>query len=376
MRILHVTTYLQGGAGRAISDLAVAQRHRGDLVSLSTTAAPEPGYGNYPEYLQQLAAAGVPVSLVDSIFKRELPRLVAAATDIRRAMEAPPDVIHSHAGVASIVALLVSGATNRAPVVQTMHGWSESRLPEHSLADVLAMQLTCGVAVPSQAAAEHLIAAGVPADHLHRIPYGIVDEEPDQEPDADVAAVTQAWRSQGRKVLCSIGTLGARKNQMTLVAAVASGELRARVGVLLVGDGEPGPIHEEIARGRLQGVVLVAGHRPYAARFLREADWLVLPSRREGMPLAVLEACRAGVPAVVSPAPELREIVSDGATGIVAESHDVQALAAALKRAINVSEATRKLWGAASRQRWYGEHRLFQMIDRYDALYERARTFG
>ena len=38
MRILHITTFLQGGAGRNITDLAIAQSHAGHDVLVATDA--------------------------------------------------------------------------------------------------------------------------------------------------------------------------------------------------------------------------------------------------------------------------------------------------------------------------------------------------
>ena len=97
MRILHVTTYLQGGAGRAITDLALAQHARGDAVMVvATRDAAGPGYGNYEEYVGRLDASGVPLRLVDSTFTRALPQLLHAATDVAGALDGRPDIVRLH----------------------------------------------------------------------------------------------------------------------------------------------------------------------------------------------------------------------------------------------------------------------------------------
>ena len=48
MRILHVTTYLRGGAGRVISSLAIAQLRLGHDVRVAVDTGGEPGYASYP----------------------------------------------------------------------------------------------------------------------------------------------------------------------------------------------------------------------------------------------------------------------------------------------------------------------------------------
>ena len=70
MRILHGTAYLQRG-GRARHQLAIAQRPRGHDVRVVADAGGAPGYASYPEYLDALTAAGVPVVTARSMFKRD-----------------------------------------------------------------------------------------------------------------------------------------------------------------------------------------------------------------------------------------------------------------------------------------------------------------
>lgn len=52
MRILHMTTFLQGAAGRIILDLLLKQREAGHEVALVMNKKAERGYLSYPVYLQ------------------------------------------------------------------------------------------------------------------------------------------------------------------------------------------------------------------------------------------------------------------------------------------------------------------------------------
>ncbi len=83
-------------------------------------------------------------------------------------------------------------------------------------------------------------------------------------------------------------------------------------------------------------------------RTFRETDLLVMPSRSEGSPFALVEAMACGRPAVVTPVGGQDELVRDGETGWVAASVSVAGLDEALERAW----ASRALWhamGAAAR---------------------------
>ena len=59
---------------------------------------------------------------------------------------------------------------------------------------------------------------------------------------------------------------------------------------------------------------------------------LVLPSRQEGLPIALVEAMMAGRPAVVTDVGGNREVIDEGITGFIAEAPTVCAVSAALER--------------------------------------------
>ena len=78
--------------------------------------------------------------------------------------------------------------------------------------------------------------------------------------------------------------------------------------------------------------VLGPDRRPGMPALFRAADLLAFPSEREGFGLVVLEAQAAGLPAVVSDLPVLREILRDGRDCRMVPVDDPAALAAALSR--------------------------------------------
>jgi len=73
-----------------------------------------------------------------------------------------------------------------------------------------------------------------------------------------------------------------------------------------------------------------------AAQFLAASDLLVIPSRVESIPVVFSDAMAAGLPVVATPVGDLPRLVADYGVGIVAETTNPDALAAALEAALDM----------------------------------------
>lgn len=77
-----------------------------------------------------------------------------------------------------------------------------------------------------------------------------------------------------------------------------------------------------------------AGQRSDVENWLRESDCLILPSRREGFPNALLEAAATGIPSISTPVNGALEILAKPGceAGIIVPHSDVAALSAAMEK--------------------------------------------
>lgn len=109
-----------------------------------------------------------------------------------------------------------------------------------------------------------------------------------------------------------VGRMAPAKNHarvLTIFGHVVKQQPAARL--LLVGRGGneiEGRLREQVARGCMEGLVVIAGERTDVARLLLAADLLLFPSLAEGLPGVVLEACAAGLAVLASNLPSVREI--------------------------------------------------------------------
>ena len=365
MRVLHITTFLQGGAGRNITDLAVAQLRAGLDVLVVADRGGEPGYASYGEYVDEMRDAGVPFATVESTFKRDDALTRRGAVELQQLLEGwVPDLVHAHAATPAVVARRAGLGLDQ-PVLQTMHGWGIAKTREQSAADLAVLEAASAVVVPSTAAEDTLKQAGLRRQDVRVIPYGIPPYMSAGSPDErDLHRVRGI--AAGRPVCLCVGTIGERKNQRLLVDALAHG-LEDIVAVF-VGDGEAARLEEHARRSGVADRVVVLGHRPHASRYLALAQAAVLPSRNEGLPLFVLESLRAGVPVAASNIPEIAEALEGD--GYLFEPDDADALANALRGALCIPAHRR----AALRARFDARYSSTRMFAAYATLYDQLTT--
>lgn len=101
--------------------------------------------------------------------------------------------------------------------------------------------------------------------------------------------------------------------------------------------------------------------RPY----LRDADCVVLPSYREGMPRTLLEASALGRPIVATRVPGCQDVVTDGVTGLLCDVRNADDLAAKMLKLIEMSSAQRADMARAGRAKVETEFDEKAVVRRY-----------
>ncbi len=133
-------------------------------------------------------------------------------------------------------------------------------------------------------------------------------------------------KPEGVKVVF-LGRFGARKGSADVLNAVAG----LPVSLVMAGDGEVAETRALAARLGVDADIrdwLTPAERD---ELLASAHIFVLPSRDEGLPMALLESMGHGLVPVVSPVGSIGEVVKDGENGLLVQPGDVAGIAAAVK---------------------------------------------
>lgn len=232
------------------------------------------------------------------------------------------DVVHTHGYKAlAYTALAVAGARRQPAIVATHHGDTRTTWAVRTYESIarLAYRRTRAVVAVSTAIGDMLTAEGVPRVAVIDNPVGGVSDVTPPPPSDSVRLVVTA-------------RLVPEKGVDVLLDALRDPRL-AQVSLVIVGDG-PARSALELQAAPLLERVHFAGWASDPGPYVQAADAMVLPSRREGLPISVLEALVQGRPVIASRVGGIPEVVEDGHTGLLVPPGDAKALADALAQFI------------------------------------------
>jgi colanic acid/amylovoran biosynthesis glycosyltransferase len=147
----------------------------------------------------------------------------------------------------------------------------------------------------------------------------------------DLRRFTPVIHQPDRKRLLYTGRLSAAKGLPILFQALTQVALRhPDLVVTLVGDGPDRQALETLATDlKLAPYLKFVGYQSQDAvcQYLHNSDIFVLPSFSEGLPVALMEALAAGVPAITTPVAGISELVEHGINGYLVPPGAVDPLA-------------------------------------------------
>lgn len=237
-----------------------------------------------------------------------------------------PAVIHAHWFVPQGLALAVAAAFLQRPprLLLTAHGSDVFALRGpfwRALRRGVAARLD-GIVAVSEALAAQLAGEGCAPGRTAVIPMGA---------DLTDCFTPAAQPARSRDEILFVGRLAYEKGADLLLAALPRIlERWPQARLTLIGDGaEKVSLHDTAQRLGVAPCVRFLGALPQAAlaEHYRRAALLVLPSRREGFGLVLVEALGCGCPVAAADLPAVRELLDDGRGGRLFRAGDADDLA-------------------------------------------------
>ncbi|MEY9874753.1 glycosyltransferase involved in cell wall biosynthesis [Streptacidiphilus sp. MAP12-33] len=331
LRIATVITRMQAGAG------VVALRGALALDPSRYTVTFVAGSGD--RLIDEARAAGLEVLLEPSLRAPIAPRddLLALHRLTRLFARRGFDVVHTHSSKAGVLGRTAAHRAGVPRIVHTFHGFpfhefqSAARREayvriERRVGRFTDVALCVGTAVSVEAVRRGLVGPERVRTIAIPVPTGATTVTPQTR--------TRARRALGLTadgpVVGAVGRLSYQKAPEDFVAALLALD-RPDVTGVWIGGGELADRMTALAReARPRARLVLAGERGDVPDLLPAFDVFALPSRYEGLPVAICEAMVCGVPVVATAVNSVPDVVCPGESGLLVLPERPGQLAAAI----------------------------------------------
>lgn len=374
VKIAHIITRLDFGGAQQNTLYTVRHLDRGRFRPLLIYG---PG-GPLDDELEGLDAVCLPLACLLRPL-RPLTDLLCLLELTRILIEERPALVHTHSSKAGILGRIAARLAGVPAIVHTFHGFGfharQGRLRRalYVLAERFCAKLSDALVFVSQANRNQalglrlgekgryaLIRSGI---KLRAFPAAVEDP---------LAKKASFGLGMHKPLVTSIGNFKPQKNAedfLAMAAAVSRQKPEARF--LFIGEGpQRGRLEARVIALGLDGKLALPGWRRDAAEALAVSDVFVLTSLWEGLPRALVEAMKSGVPPVCYSTDGVTDIVRDGENGFLVEQGDVAALARRVEELLS-DEGLRRRLGRAAAASIGEEFDIDSMVRRQEDLYTR-----
>lgn len=286
------------------------------------------------------------------------------------------DVVHAHGYKADLYTCLAL-RRSRVPFVSTCHNWLDDDLAVYlyGVLDRWVLRRFHAVVAVSDEVLQRLQLAGVAPDHLFKIKNGI-----DVRPFLSALPSLRSGAATGSNnpnipvpIVGLIGRLSQEKGvDIFLRAAARVVKALPQTQFVVVGEGpDRDALLALIAELHLEQNVRLLGRRDDMPSVYASLDILVSSSRKEGLPMAILEGMASRLALVATPVGEIPSVITDGEIGVLVPIEDVDALADAILALLRHPERRAQL-GLAARRRIEAEFSAERMAADYLRMYTAA----
>ncbi|MFA6554765.1 MAG: glycosyltransferase family 4 protein [Candidatus Paceibacterota bacterium] len=376
MKVLYIITKSNwGGAQRHVFDLSVAMKNKGHDVWVAL--------GGEGLLKKKLEEAGIYTFSIASLGRDISPSKDAGSfkeifTIIRNKR---PDIIHLHSPKAAGLGSLAGRLLRVKSIITTVHGWTfnENRPIQERIAirffSWLTMILSHTTILLSEREYNQAVYFPGVKEKLKLIYPGIksptfISVDGAKQIIAKMIGLDLVDFYK-KTVIGTIAELHPNKGLNYLIESMVTvTEQQPNSICVIIGNGqEESSLRALIAEKKLGQKVFLTGYLDNANEHIKAFTVFVLPSIKEGLPYAILEAGCAALPVVATPVGGVPEIIDDMKSGILIQPKNSRELAHAISFMIEHPE-DRKKYGNTLKERVATKFSIDKMVEETEKLYE------
>jgi glycosyltransferase involved in cell wall biosynthesis len=255
-----------------------------------------------------------------------------------------PNILHSHGYKSNFYAWrALSG--RKIPWIITNHGKRIGiALSVYNRLNIVFMKKADKVVAVSQVLADEMKQQGISSTRMHIIDNGVnLERFANQRGDNDLR---KSFGLDGNhKLFGTIGSLTEEKGHVYLIeAAQQVTQKYPECRFLIVGDGRQRQVLEErTADLGLSDKVIFTGSRKDVPEILAMLDAFVLPSLKEGLPMALLEAMASKVPVIATSVGAIPQVLENGINGLLIPPKNSDSIAEAINTMLSDGNSAKEM---------------------------------
>ncbi|MCJ7785908.1 MAG: glycosyltransferase family 4 protein [Desulfobacterales bacterium] len=246
------------------------------------------------------------------------------------------DIIHCHGYKSNFYGLLAS--KGQVPSVTTNHNWLTAhwKLKTYCLLDSLWIRFFDRIVAVSNEVKRDMLMYKIPEKKIRVIDNGIAIERFEKLVETK-SMKNQLGFEEKIRIIGTIGNLGTEKGHIYLLeAAKQILDVVKDLKFLIIGDGRlRKPLEEKSEELGIKKHVIFTGQRKDIPELLMAMDIFVLPSIKEGLPIALLEAMAAKRPVIATRVGAIPKVIENRDIGVLVEPKDIKGLRDAIMNLLN-----------------------------------------
>ena len=260
-----------------------------------------------------------------------------------------PGIVHTHLFTADTWGRLCAWLAGVPGIFATVHSANTWKTRVHLTIDRLLARVSTRVIACSDTVETTLLQQRLPRSTVVSIPNGVDLQRISTARPVDLQRAFSL--PPGQPVFALVGRLHPAKGHADLLPALHElWQAGHRFSVLFVGEGElDSELKASVAALGLSDCVHFTGFRDDVIGILKSIDFLLMPSRWEGLPLTLLESMACGTPALASRVGGIPDVIDNGCNGMLFDSGDTATLVQCLLQILQGWPADSDMPSAARR---------------------------
>ncbi|MFC1658436.1 glycosyltransferase family 4 protein [Candidatus Omnitrophota bacterium] len=289
------------------------------------------------EISKAAASLNIPVKILECSGKFDLKAIFKIRDFIKKE---DIEILHTHGYKANFY-IFFSSFFLRAKRIATCHTWYSvnAKMKLYEWLDKLLLRRFDKITTVSEALKNEILGSGIAKDRISVINNGI-SLKGFEDPGDTAYLKNEFGLNENHKIIAVIARLARDKGHIYLLKAISKAiKAIPEISCLIIGDGQLRAQLELEARSLgLGNKVIFTGIRRDIPQLLSLTELIVMPSLKEGMPFAILEAMAAKKPIIASRAGAIPDMIEDGIDGLLVEPGDVDGLRIAIESLLKNQE--------------------------------------